>query len=115
MNALCLFIVKAIPFKEQLEHGCFQLANCTNLWSYCICNILVQYKYPDGSIEERNALNNSPSTLPNVEPEIEFTVLDAEYEFGQDVLLQIRIHNIGGQERNIRGKITCQAVTYTER
>ena len=74
-----------------------------------------QYKYPEGSIEERRALNNEYVELPTKDHDIEFTVLEAEYEFRQDVKLQVKVENKGGQQRKIRGNILCQAVTYTER
>lgn len=66
-------------------------------------------------MEERRALNNEYRAVLNEEQEVEFTVLEAECEFGKDVTLQTKIHNKGKEQKKIRGNIFCQAVTYTER
>ena len=66
-------------------------------------------------MEERRALNNEYYRLPDEVSDVEVTVLDAEYEFGKDVIFEIGVHNKGAQQKKIFGSILCEAVTYTER
>ena len=45
---------------------------------------------------------------------MEFTVLEADYEFGKDIVFKVKAFN-KGKQRHVRGRIICQAVTYTGR
>ena len=46
--------------------------------------------------------------------DMQFSIPETEYEFGQDITLKVEATN-KGRQHHIRGKILCQAVTYTGR
>ena len=46
--------------------------------------------------------------------DVEFSVAEVEYEFGQDVTLTVNASN-KARQHHIRGKIRCQAVRYNGR
>ena len=71
-----------------------------------------QYKYPEGTDWERRALYNGYKELLVEVHDVEFFIQETEYEFGQDVTLVVTMSNKARQHR-VRGKIQCQAVTYT--
>lgn len=43
--------------------------------------------------------------------DLEFSIPETEYEFGQDVTFVVTVSNKARQHR-VRGRIVCQAVTY---
>ena len=47
--------------------------------------------------------------------DVQFTIPEVEYDFGQDVTLEVKILNKVRQHQKIVGSIKCQAVTYTEK
>ena len=75
---------------------------------------MFQYKYTEGSAKERKALYNGMEKLQEKTFHVEFSVKEAEYEFGEDIIFTVKAHNKDEQKR-IRGKIVCMAVTYTGR
>ena len=46
--------------------------------------------------------------------DVDFSIPEREYEFGQDVTLTVSASNKGSQHR-IRGNILCEAISYTGR
>ena len=80
-----------------------------------VCAVsLFQYKYTEGSAKERKALYNGMEKLQEKTFDMEFTVMEAEYEFGEDVVFTVKAHN-KAEHKRIHGKIVCTAVTYTGR
>ena len=71
-----------------------------------------QYKYAEGTDWERRALYHGYKELMEEVHDVQFTIPEVEYDFGQDVTLEVKVLNKGRQHQ-IVGSIKCQAVTYT--
>ncbi len=46
--------------------------------------------------------------------DVDFTVLESEYDFGEDVTFTVKVHS-KAERKKIKGSIRCSAVTYTGR
>jgi len=65
-------------------------------------------------MKERKALLNGMEKLQERTFDVDFTVLEAEYQFGENVVFGVKAHS-KSERRQIVGKIACAAVTYTGR
>ena len=74
----------------------------------------LQYKYPEGTDWERRALYEGYDKLMKEVHDMEFEVPQAKYAFGEDVVFTVKATNKAKQLR-LRGRILCEAITYTGR
>lgn len=77
---------------------------------------MLQYKYPEGSDQERRALYRGFRELEDAAHEVDFEVPDVAYTLGEkDVVFAVRIKNrsLTKHLHQINGCISCTAVTYT--
>ena len=73
-----------------------------------------QYKYPEGSDWERRALYEGYDELMKETRDVQFEVPEVTFDFGQNVTFVVKATNKGRQHR-IKGRIHCQATSYTGR
>lgn len=74
----------------------------------------MQYKYPERSKEEREALYHGYKELLEQTQDMTFEIPETTYEFGQNVKFEVKMTNKAKQHR-IRGWVLCEAITYTGR
>ena len=73
-----------------------------------------QYKYPDGSVLERDALYSNYKELVEANYELSFYVPLVSHTPGSDITLEVHITNSGGKRPvEVVGHVTCSAVMYT--
>ena len=65
-------------------------------------------------MKERKALYNGMDKLQERTFDVDFTVMETEYQFGEDVVFAVKAHS-KSERRQITGKISCAAVNYTGR
>ena len=65
-------------------------------------------------MEERRALYHKYKELQDQVHDVEFTILESDFKFGEDVVFKVKVFN-REKQRHVVGKIICKAVTYTGR
>ena len=76
----------------------------------------LQYKHvsPIGSGRERRTLYHGHKELLEKTFDVIFEIPEVEYRFGQNIKFEVKMTNKGKQHR-IKGRIICEAISYTGR
>lgn len=81
-------------------------------YGLCVHELFMQYKYPEGSENERRSLLKGIKQQVQEVEEVEFEIPQAKYNYGDSVVFMVKASTKERQHR-VRGRIVCEAITYT--